>query len=407
MENRRGPVRDWATDYDVLDDGFALDPFSVFAELRERCPVATTERWGGSAMPVTYELVTRVAREPEVFSSSEASVMPRGKTSVSLLPGGLPPIEADPPFHTASRRLILPWFSPTRVDSYEPYTRMTCRELLDTFRRDGSADAAEQYARQIPVRVIATMLGISPDMADTFTEWVLSTISAPPGDPRRDEALLEMYQFFVGEIAKRQDEPGDDLISEVLRSEIDGRPLGHDDAMGMVILLLAAGVDTTWSSIGASLWHLATHPEHRRRLVAEPGLMSTGIEELLRVYGPVTMARIATHDSEIGGCPVSAGTRVLLSFPAANHDPAVFPDPDEVVLDRQHNRHVAFGAGIHRCAGSNLARMELRVALEEWIAAIPEFELAPDAHVPWSSGQVRGPRAVPVVFPVATSGDRS
>jgi hypothetical protein len=161
----------------------------------------------------------------------------------------------------------------------------------------------------------------------------------------------------------------------VLSSEIDGRPLGHDDAMGMVILLLAAGVDTTWSSIAASLWHLATHPEHRRRLVDEPALMVTAIEELLRVYGPVTIARIATHDTEIGGCPVAAGSRVLLSFPAANHDPAVFTDPDEVV------------------------RMELRVALEEWLAAIPDFELAPDVRVPWTSGQVRGPRSVPVVFP--------
>lgn len=398
MGNRRGPVSDWATDYDVLDEAFARDPFTVFAELRDRCPVATTDRWGGSTMPVTYEMVTKVARAPEVYSSSEASVMPRAASTASLLPGGLPPIESDPPVHAASRRLILPWFSPARVDTYEPYTRETCRQLLEVFRHEGRADAAEQYARQIPVRVIATMLGIPPEMADTFTEWVLATISAPPGDPRRDEALVEMYEFFVREIAKRQDERGDDLISEVLQSEIDGRPLGLDDALGMVILLLAAGVDTTWSSIGASLWHLATHAEHRRRLVAEPQLMSTAIEEMLRVYAPVTMARIATHDTEIGGCPVAAGSRVLLSFPAANHDPAVFPDPDDVVLDRQHNRHVAFGAGIHRCAGSNLARMELRVALEEWLAAIPEFELAPDAEVPWTSGQVRGPRAVPVVF---------
>ncbi len=402
MANRRGPVTDWATDYDVLDESFARDPFRVFAELRERCPVATTPRWGGSAMPVTYELVTKVAREPEVFSSSEASVLPRAGSTASLLPAGLPPIESDPPFHTASRRLILPWFSPGRVEAYEPYTRETCRQLLAELRGSTRVDAAEQYARQIPVRVIATMLGISPDMSDTFTEWVMATISAPPGDPRRDEALVEMYQFFVAEIVKRQEQPGDDLISEVLRSEIDGRPLGHDDAMGMVILLLAAGVDTTWSSIGAAIWHLATHPEHRRRLVAEPQLMTTAIEELLRVYGPVTMARITTHDTEIGGCPVSAGTRVLLSFPAANHDPAVFPDADQVILDREHNRHVAFGAGIHRCAGSNLARLELRVALEEWLAAFPEFELEPGAHVPWTSGQVRGPRSVPVLIPAAS-----
>jgi cytochrome P450 len=159
-----------------------------------------------------------------------------------------------------------------------------------------------------------------------------------------------------------------------------------------------AGIDTTWSAIGSSLWHLATHPEDRRRLVAEPDLMPMAIEELLRAYAPVTMARLVARDHEIGGCPVKEGEWMLLPFPAANRDPAVFERADEVILDRARNRHAAFGLGIHRCLGSNLARLELRVALEEWLTEVPEFSLAPDTTVRWSTGQIRGPRALPLTI---------
>ena len=168
--------------------------------------------------------------------------------------------------------------------------------------------------------------------------------------------------------------------------------------MGMCALLLVAGIDTTWSSIGSALWHFATHPEDRRRLASEPALMPTAIEELLRAYSPVTMARRLSEDVEFKGCPMKAGDRILMNFPAANRDPEAFPDPDKVILDRQLNRHVAFGAGIHRCAGSNLARMELRVAVEEWLARIPDFELVDPSLVTWAGGQVRGPRSIPVRF---------
>jgi cytochrome P450 len=146
------------------------------------------------------------------------------------------------------------------------------------------------------------------------------------------------------------------------------------------------------------LWHLAQHPEHRRQLREQPDVWPMAIEELLRAYSPVTMARIVTEDVEFKGCPMHAGDKVLLSFPAANRDPSVFPDADKVIIDREHNRHVAFGAGIHRCAGSNLARMELRVAVEEWLAQIPEFHLEDGGEVTWAGGQVRGPRQLPVVF---------
>ena len=203
--------------------------------------------------------------------------------------------------------------------------------------------------------------------------------------------------YLTEEIEARRTNPGDDLISDLLHAEVDGEPVPEAHVLGTAALTLIAGVDTTWSSIGSSLWHLATHPADRRRLVAEPELIPTAIEELLRAYSPVTMARIVAEDVEVAGCPMKAGDRVLLNFPAANRDPDAFPDADTVIIDRAQNRHAAFGLGIHRCAGSNLARMELRVAIEEWLAAIPEFRLEDGAEVTWAGGQVRGPRTIPVV----------
>jgi cytochrome P450 len=161
---------------------------------------------------------------------------------------------------------------------------------------------------------------------------------------------------------------------------------------------LIAGIDTTWSAIGSSLWHLAKTPDDRDRLIAEPELMPLAVEELLRAYSPVTMAREVMKETTISGCPVKPGNMVLLSFPAANRDPAMFPDADKVVIDRKENRHAAFGLGIHRCVGSNLARMEMTVAIEEWLKRIPEFGLDPAGRVTWSEGTVRGPRQLPMMF---------
>jgi hypothetical protein len=203
----------------------------------------------------------------------------------------------------------------------------------------------------------------------------------------------------LGQLEDRRRHPGEDLLSELLTTEVDGQPVDDGIVLGMAALVLIAGVDTTWSAIGSSLWHLAAHPEDRKRLATEPELMATAVEELLRAYAPVTMAREVTEDIEYHGCPMKAGDKVLMNFPAANRDPAAFEQPDVVQLDRAHNRHVAFGSGIHRCAGSNLARMELQVALEEWMARIPEFELAEGQEITWAGGQVRGPRILPVVFP--------
>ncbi len=397
------PVTDWATDYDIFDDGYVRDPYGIWDQLRSVCPIAHTERWGGSWLPTTYADVTAMARNIEDFPSGNGiAVVPPPDAGLTVgapaLPSGVPPISADPPLHTWTRRLILPSMGPKRVEEYEVLTRALCRQLVDGFIADGQADAAADYAQQIPVRVIAHMLGVPPEMSATFTGWVRDVLEFAFDSERRVHGMVGIATYLREVIAERKVNPGADLISELLVAEVDGAPVEETTVLGMAVLLLIAGIDTTWSAIGSSLWHLATHPDDRRRLVAEPELLPTAIEELLRAYSPVTMARRLSYDLEFQGCPMHEGDRVLMNFPAANRDPAVFERADEVVLDREHNRHVAFGAGIHRCAGSNLARMELRVALEEWLARIPEFEVVDPDAVTWAGGQVRGPRNVPVVF---------
>jgi cytochrome P450 len=392
------PVEDWASDYDVLDPGYVVEPYPVWDRLRTECPVAHTSRWGGSWMPTRYADIAAVAHDVTTFSSRDVGVVGGGEPLEGMPELSLPPIDTDPPLHTSARRLILPWFSHDRVDSYAAMTRALCNSLIDEVIATGRADAAQDYAQRIPVRVISWMLGVPEELADTFTGWVRDTLEFGHDPERSVPAWNAIATFFFEAVAERRVNPGTDLVSDLLRAEVDGHPVPDEQVLGTLALILVAGVDTTWSGIGSAMWHLATHEADRRRLVAEPELIPTAIEELLRAYSPVTMARIANTDTTLAGCPISAGDKVLLSFPAANRDPEAFERADEVVIDRQLNRHVAFGVGIHRCAGSNLARMELTVAVEEWLKRIPEFHLVDGAPVTWAGGQVRGPRQVPVEF---------
>jgi cytochrome P450 len=395
---RTEAVSDWAGDFDVLAPEYVADPFGIWDRLRGECPIAHTDRRGSTWLPTRYDDVNTLAHDIEHFSSLKIGVIPIEEAELPILEYGLPPISADPPLHTWTRRLLLPWFSHRRVEGYEQMTRDLCAGLLDGFVDDGRADAAADYAQQIPVRVIAHILGVPAELSDTFTGWVRDVLEFADDPERRHRGGEGLLTYMVAEAERRRDDPGDDLMSELLHTEVDGQVIERSIALGAAALVLIAGIDTTSSAIGASLWHLATHPDDRARLVAEPSLMPLAIEELLRAYSPVTMARVVTEDIEFGGCPMKAGDKVLMNFPAANRDPAVFEEADRVILDRQHNRHVAFGSGIHRCAGSNLARMELRVALEEWLRRIPQFTLVEGETVTWAGGQVRGPRRLPVVF---------
>jgi cytochrome P450 len=401
VARKTDPVLDWSTDFDVLDPMYIEDPFPIWDDLRNTCPIARTERRTGAWLLTTFDDVVGAAHDIGRFSSLEVGVIDNGEVvedENNPTPYGLPPISADPPLHTWTRRLLLPWFSHARVESYESMTRDLCVRSIEGFIESGTADAAADYAQQIPVRVIAKILGVPEEMSDLFTLWVRDLLEFADDPERVARGQEGLGNYLIAEVASRRIQPGEDLISELIGTTHDGAPLEDGIILGIVALVLIAGIDTTWSAIGSSLWHLATHPEDTATLVSKPELLDTAVEEFLRAYAPVTMARVVTEDTEFKGCPMRKGDKLLMNFPAANRDPEAFDRADEVVLDRAVNRHVAFGSGIHRCAGSNLARMELKVALEEWLARIPTFHLS-GASVAWAGGQVRGPRNLPVSFP--------
>jgi cytochrome P450 len=392
-----GPVSDWATDFSHLEPEWSADPYPIQDDLRQRCPIARTERFGGGWLPTRYEDVAAIAYDTEHFSS-RSIVMSNFRPPRELAPvGGVPPISSDPPFHHEARKLLLPAFTKTAVSKQEPATRALCHALIDALDGQDVVDAARDYAQHIPMRVIADMLGFPQQDGPRFREFVENTlegINLPPD--QRVARMGDLFDYLLVQIHDHIDHPREDLTTFLINAELHGHRLDPSHVAGTMALLLIAGIDTTWSAIGASLWHLAKTPADRGRLVAEPGLLPTAAEEFLRAYAPVTMARLVKEDMSWGGVDMKADDWILLSFPAANRDPGQFDRAGEVVIDREVNRHAAFGLGVHRCVGSHLARMELRVALETWLERIPRFTLDDPAAVRWSAGQIRGPRVLPL-----------
>ena len=402
-----GPVSDWTTDFSHMEPEWAADPYVIQDELRQKCPIAHTDRFGGGWLPTRYEDVAAVAYDTENFTSRSV-VMSNFRPPKEIEPmGGVPPISSDPPFHHDARKLLLPAFTKTAVAKLEPATRAYCHALIDAFEGRSEVDAATEYGQHIPMRVISDMLGFPPEDGPQFREFVehaLEGVNLPPD--QRIANMGALFDYMLKQIRDHLENPRDDLTTYLINAELYGQKLEPFHVAGSMGLLLIAGIDTTWSAIGASLWHLAKTPEDRKRLVAEPELLPTAMEEFLRVYAPVTMARMARHDMR---WPIDAGPDrysvdmkeedwILLSFPAANRDPEMFERADEVIIDRKVNKHAAFGLGIHRCVGSHLARMELRVALEVWLERIPDFSLADPDAVTWAAGQVRGPRTLPLTI---------
>jgi len=401
-EETYGPVGDWATDLDHARPEYNENAHQIWKDLREGgCPVAHSDRYGGMWTPITHETVQEVAYDTENFTSRSVvvSTVRPGDLAPPAPIGGAPPITSDPPFHNIARRLLLPPFAPKQIEPWEPEVRRLCRKLLDEMGAitpgETIVDAAVQYAQHIPVNVIGRMLGFPEEDDHLFREFVHTTLERINEEPqKRQEAFQRLEQYIDAQVQDHVDNPRDDLTGYLLGVEIEGNKLSAEHVRGSIILLLIAGIDTTWSAIGSSLWHLAQNPADRQRLVDDPEVMTFALEEFLRAYAPVTMARLVAKDNDFHGCPMKEHDWVLLPFPAANRDPKQFEDAERFIIDREENRHSAFGLGIHRCLGSNLARLEVKVAIEEFVARFPQFELGGD--VKWSVGQIRGPRVLPL-----------
>ena len=401
-----GPVTDWATDFDHGAPEYNANIHQIWDDLKAAgCPIAHTERYGGVWLPLTHDLVKEIAYDPTRFSSLTPVVQQLKPSQARELDpdalgapiGPVPPISSDPPFHADARRILLPAFSPKQIDPWRTEVEQICNKLIDDMGDADIIDAAVQYTQHIPVLVVAQMVGLPLSDADRFRSWV-DMVLGGIGAERNEERLAQfeaMDAYLTKHIEDHIENPRDDLTTYLLNSELFGEKLSPRHVFGTILLLIIAGIDTTWSGIGSSLWHLASNPVDRRRLVENPEKIPTAVEEFLRAYAPVTMARMVTDDMEFHGVHMKKEDRVLLPFPAANRDEKQFANPAVVDIEREENRHAAFGLGIHRCIGSNLARLEMNVAIEVFLKRFPDFELDNSEQVTWSSGQVRGPRNLP------------
>jgi cytochrome P450 len=356
------------------------DPFRTYRVLRKHCPVGRSDRYDGFWFVTRYEDIYRVSQDWRTFSAAQGVHVPPIDS-----PRPMKPIETDPPLHTRYRSIVLPFLSRANVERLEPHIRQMVSDLADGLHGD-EVDASTDFARQIPLLTFAHIAGLPDEDFHRFDDWVDRIFYARTDDPAAGRrAAQELADYLEAFLRRRRSEPPvDDLVGIILGGSVNERPLTEEEQVDMCFLLFLGGVETTGWAIRSHLWYLAQHPDEAHRLADDPSAIPPAVEELLRYFPPVPgLARTVTAPVELGGGRLAPGDRVVLLYGSANHDEAEFEDPEEVDLTRDSNRHFAFGVGVHRCVGSNLARLEIRVALEEFLARFPRFSLVDPEGTAW------------------------
>ncbi|WP_327257233.1 cytochrome P450 [Streptomyces sp. NBC_01244] len=369
------------TEQDFDFHGPALDTvFDTYRDLREQCPVGRSDRHGGFWFLTRAEDISTVEHDPQTFSVAPSMLLPPFGTDVPLIP-----VDIDPPDHAGYRKILLPLFTPKAVERLDEDMRRSARHLATEVAAQEVADVSHEFARPMSTMVFSRLAGFPEKDWPLFDRWIDDIVYERSADPQRARAAgREVMDYFDALLGSRGEDPGgDDLIHRLSIAEIDGRKLTHDELLSFCYLLFLAGLDTTAWAIRSSLWFLAQHPKAQARLREHPDEIPAAAEEFLRTLSPVqAMARTCVQDTEVAGQKIKAGDRVVLVFGAGNRDPKAYGNPDDIVLDRRDNRHLAFGVGLHRCAASNLGRRELVVALQEFLAVVPDFSRT-DPTDPW------------------------
>lgn len=358
--------------FELADPTVAHEPGPFYDKLRRTCPVAHTEDYGGFWIISRYDDVHDAARNPTVFSSAEGVTIPR-------LP--IPPqvaLEQDDPEHALYRQPMQVWLSPSRVAALEGRVRNLVAGLIERIAPEGRGDLAASLAEPVPAIVMAMLLGLPESDWGSFRDDMARCLGSAASEDVDAAALAAMsiVGYLTDALDQRRRQPRDDLMTEIAQLQVGGRPLSNDDAVSMSFLLLGAGHETTVGAIGGLLYYLGRQPELQDRLRAEPSLVANAVEEALRLVAPIPgMARTVRQPISIGGVDLAEGDRVMLLYGSANRDPDVFDDPEVFRLDRNNNRHVAFGGGVHRCVGASLARLEIRVVCEELLTRLPGYRV--------------------------------
>jgi cytochrome P450 family 130 len=361
------------------------DPYPTYRRLRDEDPVHFSEKhkiW----VLTRFAYVYAAALDSSTFSSAQGISLRNEHEHLALLPSM---VMTDPPVHTRYRRLVNRGFSPRNVNTLEPDLRRYVRERLASLCEGGSGDLVAELARPVPCFVVAHYLGVPFSDRSRFEGWTRAIVGGNATGRLSDAgaALRDLYCYFTELLERLRKEPGDDMLSDLLRYEAQessgDERLTTDEILGYAFVMVAGGNDTTTGLIAGTAELLSDNPTERRKLLADPSLIGTAVEEFLRLTTPVQgLCRVTTRDTDVGGVPIPSASRVMLCYGAANRDPREFgPDSDELDVTRRVKRHLTFASGVHHCLGSYAARLQGRVVVEELLDLCPDFSVDTSAGV--------------------------
>lgn len=370
------------------------DAQAAWAALRAHGNLIWTPWHGGHWIATSGELIERIYRTPDLFSNCEVGIPPK-KFPLKLLP-----IQLDGLEHTAFRALIDPAFRPAAVQSYGVKARQLARDLIGEFYPQGHCEFVADFSLVMPLAIFLTIVDL-PVEDRVMLHKLARRSSRSPTQEERSAAFFEMIAYLEYWIDQRRERPGDDLLSNIVHARVAGKPLSREQVLGVAMLLLFAGLDTVASMMAFVIHHLAERPEHRRWMHDNPSKISSAIEELMRRHGVANNVRTATQDVELDGVTIRAGEIVVIPSCLHGLDDRLFDRAGEVDFERAPSQTATFGWGPHRCAGANLARLEMRILMEEWLARIPDFEIDPARPIAQQTGTVNGVLQLPLRWDVS------
>lgn len=379
----------------IIGPEFLSDPYSFFPAMHEKFPPIFYDvgPFGNMWNLIKHEDALFALRHSEYFSTEDATPFPRDPEDYFHFI----PIEIDPPDHRKYRNIVDPFLSPKAVKGWEDRIRTLANELIDDVIDKGECDFPEAFGRPLPVLVFLDLMGLPRSMCDTFVEWAIALLHSNDREVM-GKTMATITEYLQGQIAEKEANPDDGLISKIVHAELDGRPLHPKEKFGFVIFLFIAGLDTVFATMN-NIWNwLANNPDRVQEIIDNPDNIDSQVEELLRVFSVTFSGRTVAKDIEMRGVQMKKGDKVTSLLPACNYDPDVFPNPREIDFNRPKKIILAFTVGVHSCMGAHLARLEVKVGLQEWLKRIPDFKVKPGTQIRYRPGGVIGPEEVPLVW---------
>lgn len=380
----------------LVSPEFLADPYEFFPRLHEENPPLfydVNPAMGNSWVTIKHDLAFKALRDAAHMTTQTASIFPRDPDNYFHLI----PQELNPPVHRKFRNILDPYLSPKAVLQLEKDIRALANQLIDKFIDRGECEFTEEFGRPLPVTVFLRFMGLPLDMTDTFVKWVVALIAFAERD-KAVQIMAEIEAYLLSVIEEKRANPDEAAISRIVHGRVDGEPLSERDIYGFVFFLFIAGIDTVYAALNNTWVWLARNPDRRSEIIADPGNIDNQAEELLRIFGVTFSGRVVTQDFEMDGVLLKKGDRFMSLLPSCNYDPDVWENPREVRFDRPRKPILTFTGGIHACMGGHLARLEYRIAMQEWLRRIPSFSLKPGTRIRYHPSGVVGPDKVPLVW---------